>query len=139
MKKIFYNNLIAKMLIGCHTITIGPFILTEKKTKEELGQETINHETCHSIQWIELLIVTSILIFIIQLLVGISPWWYLLSTISFYIWYTVEYLIRLIMLRNHKKAYKSICFEKEASESESDQNYIENRLLFSWTKYLSNY
>ena len=34
--------------------------------------------------------------------------------IFFYLWYAVEYLIRLIIYRNTKLAYKNVSFEREA-------------------------
>nr|DAU35071.1 MAG TPA: hypothetical protein [Caudoviricetes sp.] len=34
--------------------------------------------------------------------------------IGFYLWYIIEYLIRLIMYRDTKLAYKNISFEREA-------------------------
>ena len=34
--------------------------------------------------------------------------------VGFYIWYIVEWLVRLLYIRNFRKAYNAISFEKEA-------------------------
>ena len=73
---------------------------------------TINHESIHSRQMLEMLY------------------------IPYYIWYGLEYLIRLLILRNHKKAYRSISFEQEAYANEGDMEYLKNRKLYSSFKYL---
>ena len=73
---------------------------------------TINHESIHSRQMPELLY------------------------IPYYIWYGIEYLIRLLVLRNHKKAYRSISFEQEAYEHETDMEYLHDRKWYAWLKYL---
>jgi hypothetical protein len=39
--------------------------------------------------------------------------------IFFYIWYILEYIIRLLMYFNHSKAYRNIVFEQEAYYYES--------------------
>ena len=55
MKRFYYDNRIAKILLtfsSCHTITIGPFVLS-KLSPEHITQRVRNHETCHSYQWIE--------------------------------------------------------------------------------------
>ena len=73
---------------------------------------TINHESIHSRQMLEMLY------------------------IPYYIWYGLEYLIRLFILGNHKKAYRSISFEQEAYSKEGDMEYLKNRKLYSSFKYL---
>lgn len=133
MKKIFYDNWIAKIILfTCNTITLGPFVLTKQKI---LLQSTINHECTHARQWIEMAVASDTVIWILMLAFDLSSWWMLISGIFFYIWYALEYLIRLAVYRNHKQAYKSICFESEASKAENDCNYLENAHYFSWIKY----
>ena len=56
--------------------------------------------------------------------------------IPFYIWYCFEYLIRYLQYKNWYKAYQNISFEREAYKHERDLNYLQNRKLFSWFKYL---
>lgn len=60
-----------------------------------------------------------------------------LLLIFFYIWYIVEYLIRLIQYRNFKVAYRNISFEREAYLNQNNFDYIENRKRFNFVKYLN--
>jgi len=71
----------------------------------------INHEKIHLKQQIELL-------------------W-----IFFFIWYAVEYYIRLLQCKNHQNAYKQISFEKEAYANQSNLDYLKTRKLFSFFFY----
>lgn len=56
--------------------------------------------------------------------------------IPFYLWYIVEYLIRLL---GKGDAYRNISFEQEAYSNEKDMNYLKNRKHFSWFKYLKKH
>lgn len=49
-------------------------------------------------------------------------WW-----IGFYILYILNYLLNLVRYRNHKKAYRNICFEIEAYKHQNDLGYLERR------------
>lgn len=76
-------------------------------------------------------------ILIMQLIFSISPLWYISAAFAFYIWYLVEWLIKLFAYKSFKIAYKKVSFEQEAYASEHDCNYIENRPLFSgWIQYI---
>ena len=70
---------------------------------------TLNHEKIHTAQIKEL--------------------WY----IFFYLWYIIEWLIRLFMKGN---AYRNISFEREAYSNEKDLSYLDNRKRFAWIKYI---
>ena len=139
MKRFYYDNRIAKILLAfssCHTITIGPFVLS-KLSPEHITQRVRNHETCHSYQWIETTCVAVCVVLILQLIFDISPIWYIVATLTFYIWYAIEWFIKLLVYRNSKTAYKKVSFEQEAYSCELDCDYIENRPLFSgWLQYL---
>ena len=56
--------------------------------------------------------------------------------VPFYLWYIVEYLIRLL---GKGDAYRNISFEQEAYSNEKDMNYLKNRKHFSWFKYLKKH
>ena len=45
--------------------------------------------------------------------------------IGFYIWYIIEWLVRLIQYRSFSKAYENITFEKEAYDNMYDLSYID--------------
>ena len=100
-------------------MSIFPFIVMRKEfkdpftAKDKLKREKlIRHETIHFKQQLELLI------------------------IPFYILYISEFIIRFIIHRNFKKAYKKISFEQEANNNEEDFSYLEKRKPYSWVKYL---
>ena len=76
----------------------------------ELTDQTLNHEQIHTEQMKEMLY------------------------ILFYLWYFIEWLIRLFT--NPGQAYRSISFEQEAYAKESDFSYLSARKRFSWIKYL---
>lgn len=111
MKKIIiYNKLIP--FKGYVAMTIFPFIFARKEYKP-IGKRTINHESIHLRQQMELLV------------------------IPFFIWYITEYLFRAIRYWSFKKAYKNISFEKEAFTNDKDDHYLEEtRKPFEFLHYL---
>ena len=123
MKKVYCNNLLAKVLLAfssCHTITIGPFVLS-KRPEEKITQKVRNHECTHARQWVEMAVAIGTVIWILLLCFDLSAWWLVLAGLAFYLWYGVEWLVR---------------FEREAYSNEDDPNYIENSNYFAWVKYL---
>lgn len=56
--------------------------------------------------------------------------------VGFYVWYVLEWLIRLLYLRNSREAYKAISFEKEAYENDADINYLGSRKQFAFLNYI---
>ena len=89
------------------------FILLRKPHDRE-NPVLINHEKIHLRQQLELLI------------------------IPFYLWYTLEYLYWFLRLKNSFLAYKYISFEREAYAMEDDPDYLSERKLFSFWKYIGN-
>lgn len=92
-------------------ITLFPFIILQRK-EDCKNRVLINHERIHLRQQLELLI------------------------LPFYFLYVTEYILRLIYLRNRYQAYRSISFEKEAYENETDFNYLRNKGFWSFLNYL---
>ena len=80
--------------------------------RDELDDELKRHEMIHFKQQIELL-------FIFQ--------WFL---------YLIFYIIGLIKHRDFYLAYKNNPFEIEAFTNQRKSDYLKNRKLFSWTKYI---
>lgn len=72
----------------------------------------INHEKIHLRQQIELLI------------------------IPFYLFYCIEFLVRLIQYKNWYTAYMNISFERESYQNQMDFNYLKNRKFWSFLKYI---
>jgi hypothetical protein len=89
--------------------TIAPFgiYISEENITDVV---TINHESIHWKQQLEMLI------------------------LPFYIWYFLEWLIRLIV--NGRNAYYAISFEHESYTNENNLKYLETRKHYSWLKYM---
>lgn len=56
--------------------------------------------------------------------------------IFFYLWYGVEWLVRLAQYRNAMTAYYSISFEREAYANDRKENYLTDRKCWAWCSYL---
>ena len=54
--------------------------------------------------------------------------------IPFYIWYLLEWLIKLLFYG--RKAYENISFEKEAYTFDEVKGYPYMRSKFAWTRYI---
>lgn len=102
--KIIYNNIIPFKGFKCINLFSVLFI----RKGCFMSEEDLNHERIHTAQMKEMLYV------------------------FFYLWYFVEWLIRLFCKGN---AYKNLCFEKEAYNNEDDLTYLANRPRFAWWKY----
>lgn len=74
-----------------------------------INDVTINHESIHTEQMKEMIY------------------------IFFYLWYIIEWIIRLFMKGN---AYKNISFEKEAYTNEDYLKYLEERKHYSCLWYI---
>lgn len=138
MKKVFYESKLAKVLLclsSCETITLGPFVVSKLK-EAEMRQRVRNHECTHVRQWIELTVLSGIILLALVLAFGISAWWMLLAGIVFYAWYSIEWFVRLVIQLDAKKAYKAVPFEREAYENQENSNYLENSQYFAWIKYI---
>lgn len=54
----------------------------------------------------------------------------------FYLWYLLEYLVKLIRYMDHQKAYRGIGFEQEAKSYEGDAEYLSRRKPFHWLRFV---
>lgn len=102
--KIIYNNIIPFPGFKCMNL----FGIIFARTGKYISDQTINHESIHTEQMKEM--------------------WY----IPFYIWYFIEWFIRLFLPGN---AYRNISFEQEAYDNDKNLSYLENREKFAWLKY----
>ena len=99
---VIYNDRFLKFFrIG--GITLYPFIFLRNKYKN--NKKILNHEKIHIEQQKELLI------------------------IGFYIWYLLEWIVRIFMKGN---AYRNIRFEKEAYSNADDLDYLKTRKKYNW-------
>lgn len=96
---------------GFRGITLFPFILILRK-EDKKNSVFLNHERIHIRQQLELLVV------------------------FFFIWYSIEFLIRFIRFRNKNVAYRNISFEREAYAKEKDLDYLKLRPFWGFSKYI---
>lgn len=79
--------------------------------KEWLSESFLRHERIHTSQQKELLFV------------------------GFYIIYILEWLVRMLICKSARKAYRTISFEREAYDNQDSPDYVSNRRRFAWMKY----
>lgn len=106
--KIINSNIIPPK--GYKAITILNIIFVRKGCT--MSAVDVNHENIHWAQEKELLVV------------------------GFYLLYVLGFLVRLLLIRNWHKAYRSISFEQEAYENQYNMSYLAERKHYRWTKYL---
>lgn len=58
--------------------------------------------------------------------------------IFFYLWYVIEWMVRLIQYRNTHTAYRNIGFEREAYTNENELYYLDSRKRYLWMNYLKD-
>lgn len=105
---IVNKYLLRKRFVG---VTLWPFIVMRTpELKEDIV--FINHEKIHIRQQAEMLV------------------------LPFFIWYVVEYFIRLIQYRDNYVAYLNISFEREAYARECELSYLIKRPFWSFLAYL---
>ncbi|HPE83228.1 MAG TPA: hypothetical protein PLV43_05885 [Aequorivita sp.] len=91
-------------------MTLWPFIVLRHKGQKEDGV-FLNHEKIHLRQQAELLLV------------------------FFYLFYGLEFLLRLIQYQNRHEAYRNISFEREAYRYESELDYLKKRKAYGFFKF----
>ncbi|WP_347050700.1 hypothetical protein [Flavobacterium olei] len=105
--------IVAKYLIpkGYRGMAVFPFVLM-KYDFDKKNEVFINHEKIHLQQQLEMLV------------------------IPFFIWYFLEYAIRLFQYRNTDLAYRNLSFEREAYANETNLQYLKNRTFFQFLNYI---
>lgn len=83
------------------------------RSSATISNRLINHEEIHSRQQKEMLV------------------------LPFFVWYAIEFLVRLVQYRNWKIAYHNISFEREAYANEYNLDYLTSRKHFAWFNYLT--
>lgn len=106
--KIIYNNLIPFRPFWATNLCGFVFV---RKDVGRLTAVAHNHEYIHSLQQREM------------------------CYVFFFLWYNIEWLVRLVLYRNSMKAYRNISFEREAYACERQMDYAERRRPFAWWKY----
>ncbi|KOP39575.1 hypothetical protein DBB36_17825 [Flavobacterium sp. WLB] len=105
--------IVAKYLIpkGYRGMAVFPCVIV-KYGFDKANAVFVNHEKIHLRQQLELLV------------------------IPFFVWYFLEYLIRLLQYKNAELAYRNISFEREAYAKEADFTYLKNRSFFQFLHYI---
>lgn len=98
---------LVSIVIDVYAITIFPFIIS----REEMDENTLNHETIHIHQQRELLV------------------------IPFYILYAYYYFKGLVKYKDKHNAYFMIPFEQEAYQNDHNLDYLKTRKRFAWRRY----
>ena len=112
----FLNAISWFMRIG--GISLFPFIILREKYQNgdkfwtERGKRTINHESIHFQQQLELLV------------------------IPFYIIYLLEWFFKLFIYGG--KAYYNTSFEREAYNNDENFDYLNSRKRYNWIKLIFN-
>lgn len=106
--KIIYNRFIPFNPFWATNLCGFVFV---RKDKGRLTETARNHEHIHSLQQREM------------------------GYLLFFLWYNVEWLVRLLVCRNSMKAYRGIAFEREAYACERQLDYPERRRHFAWWHY----
>ena len=105
--------IVAKYLIpkGYRGLTAFPFVFI--KYKFDLKNKVlVNHEKIHLRQQLEMLV------------------------LPFFVWYFIEYAVRLWQYKNTNLAYRNISFEREAYTNEINLEYLKTKRVFSFLNYL---
>lgn len=116
--KIIRNNIIP--IKGFTAINLFGIVFVRKEIHPQFNISLrewhilLNHEYIHTVQMREMLY------------------------LPFYIWYVIEWIIRLIAYRDANKAYLNISFEREAYDNQEDFNYVisKKRIPYAFFKYI---
>ena len=106
--KIIYNNIIP--FPGFKAINLFGVLFVRKGCT--MSESDINHEMIHTLQMKEM------------------------GYVLFYLWYLVEWLVKLAKLRDSNKAYRAISFEREAYGNEKNLIYTITRAKYAWRKLI---
>lgn len=96
---------------GYLAMCVFPFIFV--RSDATITKITLRHENIHGRQQKELLLV------------------------GFYLWYGIEWLVKLCYYRNSITAYKNISFEREAYANQNNVAYLDERKPYAFLKYLT--
>ncbi|WP_311196016.1 hypothetical protein [Antarcticibacterium sp. 1MA-6-2] len=115
-----YNSYLDRMIVvvnkyllskGFLGISLWPFIIVRHQNLKK-DQVFLNHERIHLRQQAEMLV------------------------LPFYLWYTLEFFLKLLIYKNALVAYRNISFEREAYMNEKDPDYCRRRKFWNFTRYL---
>ena len=136
MKKVYNDTIPFK---GKKAMTVWPFLFI-RNDFHNWTEDDERHEGIHGEQQKEMLQI-GIGLAIILFLTGCG-WWSLLALPIYFIWYIVEWLVRIMLMgftgkwwKTHQ-AYRDISSEQEAYANEKNANYLSVRKHFAWMGYI---
>lgn len=97
---------------GYKLMAVFPFVFVRREYQAKISPTDYTHEKIHFAQQRELLL------------------------LFFYLWYGIEWLVRLVIYRNAHVAYRNISFEREAYYNENKEGYLGERKVFEFVRYL---
>lgn len=110
---IIVQNRLTGLLPGKFpAMCIWPFILIKPSVSRSELNGIIRHESIHARQQVEML-------------------W-----IFFFLWYLLEFTIRVAGTGSFMKAYKNLAHEREAYLNDDQPDYLKHRKLYAWIRYL---
>ena len=119
MKIIYSEKILDRLSIFMKIggITLYPWIILRERYRDnsyyfDKAKIIINHESIHIKQQVEM------------------------GIVIFFIWYVLEWFIRIFTTGGFHSAYKAISFEQEANANENNPDYLKTRKFWSWIKYL---
>lgn len=127
--KIIYNKFIP--LKGFKAMMLFGLLFVRKGAT--MNEADMNHEKIHAEQYREM---TSTGLLAAVLLSVFGLWWTLLvAPLAYYIWYVVEWIVRLAIIKDAHAAYRNISFEREAYANETDLEYLSNRKGYAFLDF----
>lgn len=108
MPKIIYNNVIP--FPGYAAVNLFGVIFVRRGSR--VTRRLINHEAIHTAQMRETLF------------------------LGFYIWYLLEFLVKLLLCLDWDRAYRSVSFEREAYANDGDVTWPGVRDRWRWARYV---
>ena len=121
---------------GYKAITIWPVIFVRKDVKRWTLSD-VRHETTHWCQQLETMVAVAVIVVALALFCDLSLWWLFAVPFAFYVWYMLEWLIRIPFCGfDSKLAYYNISFEQEAYMHQDVTDYNDSRKYISWCKYI---
>ena len=106
--KVIYNNIIP--FPGFKAINLFGVLFVRNGCT--MSESDINHEMIHTAQMKEM------------------------GYVLFYLWYLVEWLVKLARLGNSNKADRAISVEREADGNEKNLTYTITRAKYAWRKLI---
>ena len=141
MRRIFYNNWLAKCLLwsGYYTAMLFGYIIT--KDSEPLSYRLKQHESIHAQQYNEVTMLSFIVALVLQIIFG-GGWWFVPVPVMYYLLYFIEaaFTWSFRLCKNGwneaaEMAYDNSMFEQEARDGESVVGYIETRKYLAFLRY----